>query len=219
MPREEPGPNFFVFGRCEGSSHLADAVASMSSLAPKLVFGLGNPGEKYSGNRHNAGYMVVDRLAAEFAAGAWQRQCQSLVCRFRFGDASVVLAKPLTFMNRSGEALGCLIGEYRLAAEDVILILDDFNLPFGRLRIRMRGSAGGHNGLESVIRALGTQEVIRVRLGIGEESMPDDKAGFVLEDFRPEQNNELKEMITRAGDAVKTILSGGVAEAMSLFNG
>ena len=191
----------------------------MSSLAPKAVFGMGNPGEQYAGTRHNSGYMVVDRLAGEFAKGTWHRECLSLVRGVRFGETSVLLVKPLTFVNRSGEALQRLIEKYGLGAADVILVLDDFNLPFGRLRIRKTGSAGGHNGLESVIRMLGTEEVIRVRLGIGEESMPADKAGFVLEDFRPERSSDLGEMIARAGDAVKMIVSDGVAKAMSLFNG
>ncbi len=198
---------------------LAGTDASMSNLAPKVVFGLGNPGEQYRGTRHNAGYMVVDRLAGEFSRDPWRRECLSLVCDARFEGMGALLVKPLTFMNRSGEALGRLIEKYRLGAEEVILVLDDFNLPFGRIRIRKTGSAGGHNGLESVIRTLGTEEVIRVRLGIGEENMPADKAGFVLEDFQPERSSELREMIIRAGGAVRTIIGDGVSRAMSLFNG
>jgi PTH1 family peptidyl-tRNA hydrolase len=162
--------------------------------------------------------MVVDSLAKEFARGKWHRDCHALVCNAMLEEIGILLVKPLTFMNRSGEALQSLVEKHRLSIADITLVLDDFNLPFGRIRIRTRGSAGGHNGLESVIRSLGTNEFVRVRLGIGDESMPEDKTDFVLEDFRQAQGKELKEMIVRAGDAVKTILSEGVSKAMSVYN-
>jgi PTH1 family peptidyl-tRNA hydrolase len=190
----------------------------MSSLAQTIVVGLGNPGEQYAGTRHNAGYMAVDLLAGECGRVAWVRECQSLVCRAEIGGRAVLLAKPLTFMNRSGEAVRLLLEESGLAVSDLILVVDDFNLPFGRIRIRRRGSAGGHNGLESVIRILDTREFIRIRLGIGETDMPVDKAAFVLEDFQPTRREELKGMIMKACDAVKMVLSAGVSQAMSVFN-
>jgi len=190
----------------------------MSSLALKIVVGLGNPGERYAGTRHNAGYMVVDQLAGVFVRSPWVRERRSLICRAEIGGSAVLLAKPLTFMNRSGEAILHLLEKSELAVPGLILVVDDFNLPFGQIRVRRRGSAGGHNGLESVIRILDTQDFIRVRLGIGEPAMPADKAVFVLEDFPPEQDAELKEMIMRACDAVRMILSDGVSQAMSVFN-
>ncbi len=189
-----------------------------SSLTLKIVVGLGNPGKQYARTRHNAGHMVIDALASEFAKESWHKQCLSLVCRAELGGSRVLLAKPQTFMNRSGEAVLRLIERHKPALADILLVVDDFNLSFGRIRIRKSGSAGGHNGLESVFQTLQTLNFIRVRLGIGEQDMPGDKAGFVLEEFPPERGEELKDMITRASDAVVMILSGGVSKAMSVFN-
>jgi peptidyl-tRNA hydrolase, PTH1 family len=199
-------------------SRLPNAKRDMSSLAHKIVVGLGNPGKRYAGTRHNAGSMVVDLLAGECGRAAWVPECESLVCRAEIGGREVLLAKPLTFMNRSGEAVRLLLEESGLAVSDLILVVDDFNLPFGRVRVRRRGSAGGHNGLESVIRILDTGEFIRIRLGIGETDMPVDKAVFVLDAFPPGQREELREMIMKACAAVKMVLSDGVSRAMSVFN-
>jgi PTH1 family peptidyl-tRNA hydrolase len=190
----------------------------MSSLVTRVVVGLGNPGERYARTRHNAGFMVVDALAGALPAGTWSRQCRSLIRLTRVGDTDVLLIKPQTLMNRSGEAIRLLLEQQERRLEDVLLVVDDFELPFGRIRIRKKGSAGGHNGLESVIRTLGTAEFMRVRLGIGEESMPSDKADFVLEDFPPARYADLKHMILRAADAVKMILTDGVSRAMAVFN-
>ena len=144
---------------------------------------------------------------------------QALVCRSRIAEQPVLLAKPLTYMNLSGQAVGLLLQKYPVGIEGLIVALDDLNLPFGRIRIRQRGSAGGHRGLESILGVVGSEEVIRVRLGIGEEGLPDDVSEFVLAEFPQAREVELREMILRAGDALKTILAQGAAKAMSVFNG
>jgi PTH1 family peptidyl-tRNA hydrolase len=190
----------------------------MTRRTPTLVLGLGNPGEHYARTRHNVGYMVADTLGESLSADRWTREGNSLVCRARYCESSMLLAKPLTYMNRSGEAARQLLAAYGLDHGDLLVVVDDFNLPFGRLRIRVDGSAGGHNGLESLIRTLGSTEFVRVRLGIGEDWMPADRARFVLEEFPKEREAGLMDMIMRSADAVKTIFREGVSRAMSAFN-
>ena len=186
--------------------------------AVRLIVGLGNPGVRYGRTRHNAGYMVVDELASESQAGAWSTQCRSLVRPATIAEQHLLLAKPLTFMNASGGAVQLLLDEYRLDPKELILVLDDLNLPLGRIRIRERGSSGGHKGMKSVIRMLNSDEIIRVRLGIGQVNMPEDKAEYVLSDFPPDKAAELKEMISKASRAVRSIITDGVSQAMSVYN-
>jgi peptidyl-tRNA hydrolase, PTH1 family len=183
----------------------------------KVIIGLGNPGERYAQTRHNIGFMALDALAKE-AGGDWSVQALSRTCRIDVGGYPVLLAEPLTFMNRSGNAVQALISTLRREPQDLLLIVDDLNLPFGRIRIRERGSAGGHHGLESILTILKTEEIVRVRMGIGEESMPEDKAEFVLSDFPQQTQAELDNMILKAGNAVKSILRDGVSKTMAIFN-
>jgi PTH1 family peptidyl-tRNA hydrolase len=161
---------------------------------------------------------VIEELARDSQTGAWSARCQSRVCTATIAVEQVVLAKPLTFMNASGRAVQLLLAEFAVDPKELILILDDLNLPLGRIRIRERGSAGGHLGLESVVRMLNSDEIIRVRLGIGEENMPEDKAGFVLSDFPPDSKAKLEEMTARAAQAVRLMITDGVSQAMSVFN-
>jgi peptidyl-tRNA hydrolase, PTH1 family len=184
----------------------------------RVIIGLGNPGEGYARTRHNAGFLAVDALAREASSGGWEAECQALVCRCRIAGQPVVVAKPLTFMNLSGQAVDLLLERYPVGIEGIIVALDDLNLPFGRIRIRERGSAGGHRGLESVLRTVGTEELVRVRLGIGEEAWAGDVSDFVLSEFPTNRELELTEMVLRARDALKSILAEGVAKAMSVFN-
>jgi PTH1 family peptidyl-tRNA hydrolase len=160
----------------------------------------------------------MDTLAQESGEGAWAPSCQSLVREARWGGQKVLLAKPLTFMNLSGRAVRLLCAQHGLGLSDLILVLDDLNLPLGRIRIREKGSAGGHNGMESVLRALESDEVARVRLGVGEVPMPDDKAQFVLSEFAGSSAAEVDAMVSRAKEAVVMILTDGIARAMSVFN-
>lgn len=183
-----------------------------------LIVGLGNPGAAYQGTRHNAGFLVIDGLAEDAGTKRWRAECQSLVCEAEVGGRPALLAKPLTFMNLSGHAVRLLLNEYRLEHTDLLVVVDDFSLPLGKVRVRERGSAGGHNGLESIFRALESDEFVRVRLGIGEEDMPEDKARFVLSAFPAERDGEVREMVLRAMRAVQVVLRDGAPQAMSLFN-
>ena len=183
----------------------------------KIIIGLGNPGEQYARNRHNVGFMVLDILARE-ASGSWSAYLRSRVCQIEIAEHPVLLAKPSTYMNHSGKAVQVLLSSLQRNARDLLLIVDDLNLPFGRIRIKQNGSAGGHRGMESILTILQTEEIMRLRMGIGEESMPENKADFVLSDFPPERQTELDEMIVRAGNAAKSILSSGVAKTMALYN-
>jgi len=183
----------------------------------KIIVGLGNPGEEYARSRHNAGLMVVETIARE-AAGAWSTFLLSRVCRIEVGGRQVLLAEPSTFMNNSGKAVHVLLSALQRNAEDLLLVFDDLNLPLGRIRIREKGSAGGHRGVESILTILRTEEILRLRLGIGEEQMPQDKTGFVLSDFPPGKQAELDEMIINAVNAVKSILRDGVTKSMAMFN-
>jgi peptidyl-tRNA hydrolase, PTH1 family len=184
----------------------------------RLIVGLGNPGARYRATRHNAGAMVIDELAREAETGARAFRCHSLACAATVAGEPVLLAKPLTYMNLSGEAVRSLLDECGLDPTQLILVCDDLNLPFGRIRIRERGSAGGHKGMESVIRSLDSDEFVRVRLGIGQEDMPEAKAGFVLAEFPADQAAELKEMVARGAQAVRCIIREGTSRAMSVFN-
>jgi PTH1 family peptidyl-tRNA hydrolase len=184
----------------------------------RLVVGLGNPGARYAATRHNVGFMVADELARGADAGPWTVRSRSMVCEAAVEGHGVVLAKPLTYMNLSGHAVRLLLAECGSPPEALVMVLDDLNLPFSRVRVRSRGSAGGHRGLESVIAALESDAIVRVRLGIGEEEIPADKAGFVLSEFAPARERELNGMISRAAEAVRVIVSEGVEKAMSVFN-
>jgi peptidyl-tRNA hydrolase, PTH1 family len=190
----------------------------MQSLAPRVIVGLGNPGARYENTRHNVGFMVVDALAREAGVKQWSVTGFARLCHLEADGKSVILAKPLSFMNASGEAVQLLLLQAGAAPRDLILVVDDFHLPFGRMRIRKKGSAGGHNGLESVLSTLKSEAVLRVRLGIGEEQMPEDKSDFVLADFPPARQEELMQMIMTAGNALKCILGEGVSKAMSVYN-
>jgi len=196
---------------------MVEAQDSETDAPAKILVGLGNPGEQYARTRHNVGFMVLEALARE-ASGSWSPYLLSRTCRVEIGGRQVLLAKPLTFMNHSGKAVHVLLSALRRTAHDLLLVTDDLNLPFGRIRVRERGTAGGHHGLDSVLTILNTEEIVRVRMGIGEEHMPEDKADFVLSDFPQAQQAELDTMITRAGNAVKSILSDGVAKTMAIFN-
>lgn len=182
----------------------------------ELVVGLGNPGREYRGTRHNVGFEVIDALAKRYRIPVKSRRNKALVGEGRIAGEEVLLAKPQTLMNRSGESVAGLVRRYRLALEDVLVIVDDVNLSLGRLRIRARGSAGGHKGLRSIIKHLGSEEFARLRMGIGS---PDrDAVEYVLSRFKRAERPSVQAMIRQAAEAVATLLREGVEPAMNKFN-
>jgi PTH1 family peptidyl-tRNA hydrolase len=162
--------------------------------------------------------MLVDALAEDCGASNWRHEANSLVAPCEIAGETALLAKPLTYMNLSGHAAGALLEMYGLTTEGLVVVLDEINLPFGAVRIRRRGSAGGHQGLLSILRFVGSDEVVRVRLGVGEDQTPMNMADFVLSDFPRGCDEELNRMLGRARDAVKAILADGPDKAMSAYN-
>ena len=183
------------------------------------MVGLGNPGERYRRTRHNAGFMVVDALAARTRAARGREEADAWVTDARIGGADVLLVKPLTFMNRSGSAVEALRSARGLRPGDVLAVVDDAALDLGDLRMREQGSHGGHNGLRSLIETMGTEEFPRVRVGIRRGELPDDLAEYVLSEFPEEDVLVVQEVVGRAAEAVECFLRDGPAAAMNRFNG
>lgn len=184
----------------------------------RLLVGLGNPGIEYQFTPHNLGFLAIDRLAENYGARVNYHQALSLTGRARVKGLEVVLAKPVTFMNASGMALRELMAKYDVGVEKLIVLADDASLPWGMIRIRERGSSGGHNGLESVIGALGRDDFIRIRLGIQPDHAVADLAAYVLAPMRKAQLAVADEMLEQASDGVRIILTEGVKAAMNRFN-
>lgn len=185
-----------------------------------LVVGLGNPGPKYEWTRHNMGFLVVDELAERANLPVQRLKFKALTNTARIGGQSVLLMKPTTYMNLSGEAVGQAARFYKLPPERVLVISDDVALPQGKLRIRRAGSAGGHNGLKNIIAHLGTDQFPRVKLGVGGKPHPDsDMADWVLGKPGGEDRKAMEAAVVRAADAVTLLLEQGVDAAMARFNG
>jgi len=185
----------------------------------KLIVGLGNPGIEYQFTPHNMGFLAVDRIAEECGVRVSNRHCRALTGKAVIAEHDVLLAKPETFMNLSGMSVRELVREYKVdPARDMVVIYDELDLPLGHLRIRPRGSSAGHNGLESIIGALGTQEFTRVRLGVAPGHPVKDGARYVLSQIKRSQEQAIADMLDSAADAVKVILTEGVPQAMNRFN-
>jgi len=185
----------------------------------KLIVGLGNPGIEYQFTPHNMGFLAVDRIAEQQGVRVSNRQGRALTGRAVIAEQDVLLAKPETYMNLSGMSVRELVREHRVdPAQDLIVIYDELDLPLGVIRIRQRGSSAGHNGMESIIGALGSEEFVRMRLGIGPDHPVKDGARYVLGQFRKSQYAVVDEELDTAAEAVKVILGEGVAKAMSRFN-
>ena len=190
-----------------------------SSGAEWLVVGLGNPGDKYENTRHNVGFLTVDELAERARVPVQRLKHRALTNTVELGGARVLLMKPVPYMNLSGEAVGEAARFYKIPPERVLVISDDVSLPIGKLRIRKGGSAGGHNGLKSIIQHLGTDQFPRVRVGVGQKPHPDyDLADWVLGKFQGEDKKVMDEAVKRAADAVECILKEGADRAMNRFN-
>jgi len=185
----------------------------------KLIVGLGNPGIEYQFTPHNMGFLAVDRIAEQHAVRVSNRQCRALTGRAVIAEHEVLLAKPETYMNLSGMSVRELVREHQVdPAQDLIVIYDELDLPLGAIRIRQRGSSAGHNGMESIIGALASEEFVRMRLGIGPDYPVKDGARYVLGQFKKSQYAVVDEELDAAAEAVKVILDEGVAKAMSRFN-
>jgi PTH1 family peptidyl-tRNA hydrolase len=183
----------------------------------KIVVGLGNPGDRYRDTRHNVGFQVVDELARRWRSETWRRRYEAEVAEHR-ADGPVLLVKPQTFMNLSGVSVREAAKFYKAQPAEIIVIHDDLDLPPGRMRIRERGGAGGHRGIESIIAQLGTAEFVRIKFGIGRPPAGWESADYVLGRFSPEEQPLIKEMIITAADAVEMLLKEGTAPAMNQFN-
>jgi PTH1 family peptidyl-tRNA hydrolase len=185
----------------------------------KLIVGLGNPGIEYQFTPHNLGFLAVDRLAERYKAIVDNRHCRALSGRTKIGSEDVLLAKPETFMNLSGISVRELVDKYEAnVASDLIVVYDELDLPFGQVRIRPRGGSAGHNGMESILGALGTQEFIRVRLGIAPDHPVRDGARYVLAQFKKSQYDAVDLLLDTAADAVTAIVTDGAQAAMNRFN-
>lgn len=185
----------------------------------KLIVGLGNPGVEYQFTPHNLGFLVVDRIANEYGVEVRNRQCRALTARAVIGSETVLLAKPETFMNLSGISVRELVSEHEVRVEeDLIVIQDELDFPLGTLRLQRRRSSAGHNGIESIIGALGTQDFLRVRMGVAPDYKVEDGMGYLLAPLRKAQLKVVDEMIEVAAEAVKAILTDGEAAAMNRFN-
>ena len=183
-----------------------------------LVAGLGNPGEEYAFTPHNLGFLVLDRLAERHGIRVSRKDSRALVGLGEIAGKPVMLAKPQTFMNLSGTSLGPLMRKHEVAVGCLVVVYDELDLPWTGLRIKPRGSAAGHNGMESVIGSLGTNEIVRVRLGIHPGHPVRDGAEFVLAPFKRSQREDLDELTGYAAEAVESIIAEGVEKSMTRFN-
>jgi PTH1 family peptidyl-tRNA hydrolase len=185
----------------------------------KLIVGLGNPGIEYQFTPHNLGFLAVDLVANEYGIEVRNRQCRALTARVVIGSETVLLAKPETFMNLSGISVRELVSKHEVRAEeDLIVIQDELDFPLGTLRIHTRRSSAGHNGIESIISTLGTQDFLRIRMGVAPDRKVEDGMSYLLSPFRKAQLKVVDEMLEVAADAVKAILTEGAAAAMNRFN-
>ena len=185
----------------------------------KLIVGLGNPGIEYQFTPHNLGFLAVDRIAGECGVKVSNRRCRALTGKCEFAGGEVLLAKPETFMNLSGMSVRELVHKFEVEpSRDLIVIHDELDLPLGTVRIRQRGSSAGHNGLESILGALGTPEFVRIRLGIAPAHAVRDGAAYVTSPFRKAQYPVVDGLLDSAAEAVKLLLTEGVGKAMNRFN-
>jgi PTH1 family peptidyl-tRNA hydrolase len=194
----------------------------------KLIVGLGNPGRHYVNNRHNVGFQCVDYIARRHGIALSSRRARSRLGTGEIGGTQVVLAKPATFMNLSGEAVAALMGRYRLTAAKLLVIYDDLDLPLGQVRIRARGSSGGHNGMKSIIAHLGSQDFARLRVGIAPPESGTDVGGkaadtanavdYVLGDFTAEEKAVVREVYPEVADAVECMITQSITAAMNRYN-
>lgn len=185
----------------------------------KIIAGLGNPGPGYRNTRHNLGFLLLDRMAEKLSVSFGKEKHQGLLAPAAWRGEKLVLVKPLTFMNRSGDCIARVCRNTIFDPEDLLVAVDDINLPLGRIRLRAGGSAGGHNGLKSIIERTGSREFHRMRMGVGDERQKANLADHVLATFLPEEREAVEEMLERGTDAIFSWLEHGIGRAMSDYNG
>lgn len=183
-----------------------------------LVVGLGNPGKEYQNNRHNIGFRVIQTVANSLGNGREGTECNAIVSKVEKDDTKIILAQPLTFVNASGRSVQDLASKYELFTQDIIVIHDDLDLPLGDVRVKANGGSGGHNGVESIIYQIGSEDFNRVRIGIGRPPGRKDPAGFVLSDFTEKEEQEISVAVEEAADAVLEIIEKGLSSAMNRYN-
>ena len=184
----------------------------------KLIVGLGNPGQEYRDTRHNVGFKVVDELARRHDVQSWNEKFGGLEAKTRFNDLVALLVKPLSFMNLSGQAVQAFTAFYKIETPEILVIVDDVELPLGRLRARPSGGAGGHNGLKSVIQSLGTEQFPRLRIGVGRGDAGKNLSNFVLGRFSDDEHETITAAVSRAADATEVFIEQGIGPAMNIFN-
>ncbi|MGA8764309.1 MAG: aminoacyl-tRNA hydrolase [Candidatus Sulfotelmatobacter sp.] len=198
---------------------MATKVAEASLTGVKLIVGLGNPGEEYELSPHNLGFLAIDRIAGDLGVEVRNRQCRALTARVVIGEETVLLAKPETFMNLSGVSVRELVEKHQAQPEsDLIVIQDELDFPLGTLRIHTRRSSAGHNGIESIIGALGTKDFLRIRMGVAPERKVEDGQRYLLAPMRKADLKVVDGVLDTAEEAVKAILKEGSAAAMNRFN-
>lgn len=185
-----------------------------------LIVGLGNPGAEYARTRHNAGFLLVEKLAGRWKAG-WtlEKKFNARVARAEQNDSRALLCEPQTFMNSSGESVGPLVGFYRVALKRLLVVVDDADLPFGEIRLRPSGSSGGHHGLESIEKHLGSREFARLRIGIGRKAGAREITDYVLGRFNAAETELAEKILTAAADQAEVWMKAGIEKAMNRFNG
>ena len=184
----------------------------------RIVIGLGNPGKEYAATRHNVGHWCIDRLAEIHSTGRFRRSRLAEVAETTIGGQRVVLAKPRTYVNVSGRAVTSLMAKYRAGPGDLVVVYDEMDLPVGSIRLRAQGGSGGHNGMKSIIDAVGTQEFPRLRIGVGRPARSGDEVGHVLGALPRQERASVEDAVSRAAEAIQAVLSDGVVEAMNRFN-
>ncbi len=184
----------------------------------RCIVGLGNPGIKYAETRHNIGFILIDHLAGIFQISLAAKKWDSLIGKGYIGERQVLLAKPLTYMNRSGLAVAQILSFHKIPPPDLLVVHDDMDIPLGRIKIVRSGGAGGHNGVDSIIETLGTREFPRLKIGIGRPLPQQKPEHYVLEPFSFEERSILEETLKKAGKASEVIVRQGIEEAMNLFN-
>lgn len=184
----------------------------------KLIFGLGNPGDRYSATRHNIGFMAVDKLATRKNKIIGTLKKKNLTAKCLIDQEEVILAKPRTFMNLSGEAVTSLASFFKIDAENIIVIHDDLDLDFGRIKIKIGGGHGGHNGIRSIVSYLGSGDFTRIKIGIGRPQTGGDISGYVLNPFSVEEKGDLDRILERSAEAAEAVVREGALKAMNRFN-